>query len=388
MKLPPFSFAAFVAAFLANLWAASASEPELLLSGEEIASVIRHGPWPPEPMTDPSNRVSGNPSAIAFGKKLFFDGRLSANGQISCGSCHDPKLGWTDGKARAGGLARLDRNTQSLFNVGGNRWYGLDGRNDSLWGHSIGPIIDEKEMGMSPAGVASLIRQDEELRTYYSRTFGNSPDSRQPIDLVVDAAKAMAAFQETIVSGRTAFDQFRDALARGDFSAARDYPVSAQRGAALFVGRGKCNLCHLGPRFTNDEFDDAGVPYFTAPGRVDRGRNGGIRKLKASPFNQLGRHNDAPKLATGWATRHVARTHRTFGQFKVPSLRQLTFTAPYMHDGSLATLEDVVQHYSTINLDRIHSDGALILEPLKLSDQERIDLVSFLQTLSADEPDQ
>ena len=105
----------------------------LLLSDDEITRLVRHGPWPPEPSADPSNRVSGDQAAIAYGEKLFFDTRLSANGRIACATCHDPDLGWTDGKARAGGLARLDRNTQSLFDVAGNRWFGWDGRNDSLW---------------------------------------------------------------------------------------------------------------------------------------------------------------------------------------------------------------------------------------------------------------
>ena len=355
----------------------------LLLDDMQIAKIIRHGPWPPATMPDHSNRVSGSAPAIELGRLLFFDPRLSRNGKISCGSCHDPKLGWTDGKARAGGLERLDRNTQSLFNARYNRWFGWDGKSDSLWAQSIGPIMAKSEMGMTPATVASLIRQDGTLARLYQAAFLRRPGEVPQETVLVDIAKALAAFQETIVSGRTEFDKFRDALAKRDFAAAKQYPAAAQRGAAIFVGRGKCNLCHTGALFTNGEFDDAGVPYFTGPGRVDRGRHGGIRKLKASPFNLLGRYNDAPHRANGWATRHVVQTHRTFGQFKVPSLRQLTVTAPYMHNGSISTLEGVVRHYSNINLDRIHSDGARILEPLNLSDREIKDLVAFLQTLSA-----
>ncbi len=363
------------------------SRSQLLLSDDEIAAIVRHGPWPPAQRTDASNRVSGNRAAIAFGALLFFDPRLSANGQIACSTCHDPALGWTDGKARAGGLERLDRNTQSLFNVSGNRWFGWDGRNDSLWAHSIGPILDAREMGATPDLVAAIVRNDPELSRRYVEVFGVSPDERAAPDLLVDVAKSIAAFQETIVTGRTPFDAFRDALARGDFKAAEAFPASAQRGAALFVGRGRCNLCHIGARFTNDEFDDAGVPYFTGPGQVDRGRFKGIQDLKASPYNRLGRYNDAPDEADGWATRQVTQTHRTFGQFKVPSLRQLTQTAPYMHDGSLSTLRDVVDHYSNIDLDRIHSDGALILSPLNLSEQESSDLIAFLESLSTPSPE-
>lgn len=361
---------------------ASQERGKLLLSDKEIARIVSHGPWPPKRRNDASNRVSGKRSAAELGRLLFFEPRFSANGKIACSSCHDPKLGWTDGKARAGGLERLDRNTQSLFNASGNRWFGWDGRNDSLWAHSIGPMLDKREMGATPEKIASVLRNDRNLRQRYQDVFDVSPDDRDPLDLVVDVAKSMAAFQETVVTGRTSFDVFRDALARQDFETAQDYPVSARRGAALFVGRGKCNLCHIGARFTSDEFEDAGVPYFTGPGRVDRGRFEGINKLRASPFNQLGRYNDAPGQASGWATARVAQTHRTFGQFKVPSLRQLTRTAPYMHNGSLRTLRDVVDHYSNINPDRIHSDAAPILAPLNLSEQEREDLVAFLRSLS------
>lgn len=355
---------------------------DVLLNESEIAQVIRHGPWPPPKKTDPSNRVSGSKTAIALGKTLFSDARFSRNGKISCASCHDPARGWTDGKARAGGLARLDRNTQSLFNVAQNRWFGWDGRNDSLWAHSIGPILAEAEMGMTPDTFATQFRSDVVLSKLYAETFSRSPSEVEAPTLLVDSAKALAAFQETIVTSRTVFDRFRDALDKGDLRSAGTYPADAQRGLKLFVGRGKCNVCHIGPRFTNDEFDDAGVPYFTAPGRVDRGRHGGLRRLKKSPYNLLGQFNDAPQLATGWATRHVRQTHRTFGQFKVPSLRELTRTAPYMHNGSLATLADVARHYSDINLERMHSDNAAILQPLKMTRREIQDLVAFLRSLS------
>ena len=361
---------------------AAEDRSEVLLSAEEIEKLLSHGPWPPKRRIDASNRVSGKQPAIELGRLLFFDTRLSANGRIACATCHEPKLGWTDGKSKAGGLERLDRNTQSLFNVSGNRWFGWDGRNDSLWAHSIGPIVDKREMGATPEEVAATVQRDPDLKRLYTAVFGRSPQNREPLHLLVDVAKSIAAFQETITSERTSFDVFRDALARGDFTAAQRYPASAQRGAALFVGRGKCNLCHIGARFTNDEFDDAGVPYFTGPGRVDRGRFEGINKLRSSPFNQLGSHNDSPKEASGWATAQVVQTHRTFGQFKVPSLRQLTLTAPYMHDGSLKTLQDVVAHYSNIDLDRIHSDATPVLAPLNLTEQESNDLVAFLKSLS------
>ena len=147
----------------------------LLLNDDEIAKIIRHGPWPPPSRIDHSNRVSGSKPAIEFGRLLFFEPRLSLNGKVSCSSCHDPKLGWADGKPRAGGLARLDRNTQSLFNARYNRWFGWDGRTDSLWAHSIGPILAKTEMGMTPGAVASLIRDDRTLARHYGVSFSRRP---------------------------------------------------------------------------------------------------------------------------------------------------------------------------------------------------------------------
>ncbi|MEM7750627.1 MAG: cytochrome c peroxidase, partial [Pseudomonadota bacterium] len=351
------SFLAAGCALLISLVATSpASANELLLSKDAIAKVLRHGPWPMPAKVDASNRVSGKAAAIDLGRALFFEKRLSSSGTVACSSCHQPERGWTDGKARAGGLARLDRNTQSLFNVRYNRWFGWDGRNDSLWGHSLGPILDKREMGMTAEAVAAFILGDQAYTQQYETVFQRAASEASAADLLVDLAKAMAAFQETLVSGQTEFDAFRNALARGDLKSAARYPKPAQRGLDIFVGRGKCHFCHSGPLFTNGEFANAGMRYFIGPGKVDEGRFGGINKVRASPFNLLGRYNDDPKRTAAWATRQVKQTHNTFGEFKVPSLRNLLKTAPYMHDGSLATLEDVVKHYSNIDLERLHSD--------------------------------
>ena len=119
------------------------------------------------------------------------------------------------------------------------------------------------------------------------------------------------------------------------------YPQAAQRGAKIFVGRGRCNVCHVGPRFTSSEFHNAGVPYFIAPNQVDPGRFGGIAAVKSNPWNLASRHNDDPTKTGAWATQRVARLHRNFGEFRIPTLRNLTATGPYMHNGSLPTLDRV-----------------------------------------------
>jgi cytochrome c peroxidase len=124
------------------------------------------------------------------------------------------------------------------------------------------------------------------------------------------------------------------------------------------------------------------VSFFAGRGRVDAGRHTGIRKLKENPHNLLGRYNDDPARSTATGTRHVEPQHRNFGEWRVPGLRNVALTAPYMHNGSLASLRDVVKHYSELNEERLHADGERVLKPLKLSDAEIDDLVAFLQSLS------
>jgi cytochrome c peroxidase len=210
--------------------------------------------------------------------------------------------------------------------------------------------------------------------------FGRAPPQDDET-VAVDVAKSIAAYVETLTTARTAFDEFRDALARGDRTAAARYPTLAQRGLAIFVGSGNCTACHAGPRFTNGEFHDVGIPFFAEPGRVDPGRHGGIGKLAASRYNLLGPFNDDPARATATSTRHVTLDHRNFGEFKVPSLRNVARSAPYMHDGSLATLRAVVRHYSNLDDNRLHTDGEQIVTALGLDKYDVDALVAFLETL-------
>jgi cytochrome c peroxidase len=363
------------------LFLASATASAANFTDDEARKIQSHGPWPAPWSGDPSNRVSRNKSAIDLGERLFFERRLSVNGEVSCSRCHLPERNWSDGLPRAVGLKEVDRNAPSLVNIRYHHWFGWDGAHDSVWAQSINPILDPRELGMSAASVAKFIRGDRDLACRYRKTFGTAPGSDDE-KILVDVAKALAAFQETLVSGRTAFDDFRDALARGDSSATARYPESAQRGLKLFVGKGACDTCHTGPAFTNGEFHDTGIPFFVRPGEVDPGRYGGIKKVVSDRMNLLGPYNDDAKRSTATGTRHVSLEQRNFGEFKVPSLRNLESSMPYMHNGSLATLRDVVKHYSEISPDRLHSDGEAILKPLRLTDGETADLVAFLQTLS------
>ena len=297
------------------------------LSNADIPRILAFGPWPPGVPRDVSNRLSGSPQAVDFGRQLFNDKRLSRDGQRSCASCHQAARGFSDGRPRAVGIAEVDRNTLGLANLGTQRWFGWDGANDNLWAQSLRPLFDAREMGGSTASLAQAVRRHPDLRSAYQRSFGAAPGVDDE-HIAVDLAKALAAYQETLVTARTPFDDFRDALQRGDRSAAAAYPMAAQRGLALFIGRGRCHVCHSGPAFSNGEFHDIGIPHFVSPGRVDAGRHSGIKLLQASRYNLLGPFNDDASRSTATSTRHVELQHRNFGEFKVPSLRNLARTAP------------------------------------------------------------
>ncbi len=360
-----------------------AAAPTLLdFSPAERGLIAAHGPWPPAPLRDRSNRVDDRAAAVAFGRALFVDPRLSADGSSSCASCHRPALGLQDGLPVAQGRVRGARNTPGLLDVAQWRWFGWDGAHDSLWAASLAPLLSADEMGQTAQGVAARVRAAPELARGYRAAFGHRPGADDE-RVVVDIAKALAAWQATQVSPRSPFDDFRDALLRGDRVAAARFPLAAQRGLKLFVGEARCHLCHAGPGFSHGEFADIGVPFFLPGGGVDPARHGGLGKLMGSPYNRLGRYNDAagadPRASL---TQHLVVLHRHFGEFRVPGLRQLARTAPYMHDGSLATIEDVVRHYSELNEERLHADGERILRPLRLAPEQAADLAAFLRSLS------
>lgn len=375
---------------VALLWlsaqALTQAQAQILLdyTAQEQARIISHGPWPPARARDLANRADGRTAAMTWGRELFFDARLSADGRFSCAACHLPAQAFQDNLPTAAGRADDEpgrRNTPSLLDGAQRRWLGWDGAHDSLWAASLAPLLAAGEMAQTPARVAARVRTDPILRRGYLAAFG----SAVPADderVVVDVAKALAAYLATLTSPRTAFDDFRDALQRGDRQAAAAYPIAAQRGLRLFIGQARCSVCHAGPAFTNGEFADIGVPFFTRAG-VDPGRHGGLQKLQASRLNRLGPFNDAaapdPRAVT---TRHVVIEPRHFGEFRVPGLRQLVYTAPYMHNGSLASIEDVVRHYSQLDEERLHADGERILRRLNLTPEDASDLAVFLRSLS------
>ena len=348
---------------------------------DELARIVKHGPWPRPIDRDPTNRVSGMPAAVAFGRRLFFEPRFSPNGYISCVACHQPDRSFTDNLPRARGLAPVDRNAPALHNLRLQRWFGWGGSSDSLWMASLRPILDEREIGGNAQKVAFVIRTGDGVACRYRAAFGADPAGQDAETILVNVGKALAAYEETLVTGRTEFDDFRDAIARGE-PAPQTYPLAAQRGLKLFVGRGNCFACHSGSNFTDGAFRATGVPSFIGQTVADRGRYAGVRTLRASRFNLLGRYNDDAAGTSALATREAKPDARDRGKWRTPSLRNVAVTAPYLHNGGAASLFDVVRRYTISDADTLRVDGKRNPPRVELSGRDIDDLVAFLNTLT------
>lgn len=275
------------------------------------------------------------PEKIALGRDLFNDPRLSADGARSCASCHQADRGFGDGvalaPARSGG--RLMRHTPTIWNVAYAPSLFWDGRAPKLEAQALMPVMAGEELGRHPAALIDPIRADPAYRARFAAVFPDIPEVSE-----ATVSKAIAAYERTLVSGTAPFDRW----AAGD---AQAISPAAQRGFAVFAGPGNCVTCHRGAMFTDGRFKDIGMPD------ADLGR-GGITG------NRILDH-----------------------AFRTPSLREVGRTAPYMHDGSLASLEAVVDHYSDRLVERPLGTRRVRLTP----DQKR-DLVAFLQTLDSDAP--
>jgi cytochrome c peroxidase len=265
--------------------------------------------------------------------------------------------GWSRHGARPGAGTR---NTPGLLNVRHQRWFGWDGGHDNLWSASLRPILDPREMGGSAARSARLLKASPPWPATTAKPSANHRRPMTPSSWSISPRRSPPGRKpwSRRPPPSTAFARRwprKDAAGGG-----KPIPQAARRGLRLFLGRGQCATCHAGPLFSNGEFGDIGVPFFVKPAGVDPGRQGGIKHLLASPYNLLGDHNDDATRDNAVGTRHLRPEHRNFGEFKVPTLRNLTLTAPYMHNGSLASLRDVVRHYSELDEDRLHSDGERI----------------------------
>jgi cytochrome c peroxidase len=290
----------------------------------------------PAKAPEPADNV-GTPARVALGKTLFFDPRLSGSNWISCASCHNPSLGWSDGLPTAigHGMQVLKRATPPLVNCGFNTNLMWDGRAPTLEAQALGPIVAEAEMNQD---LGELVRELSAIAGYRGLFHAAYPGEGITEKTI---AKAIAAYERTILAGEAPFDRWR----RGD---ARAVDASVKRGFQVFEGKGRCNKCHEGFNFSDNGFHNIGLKE--PNGEVDVGR---------------------------YAQRAVKVA---YGAFRTPSLRDVALTAPYMHNGAYRTLEEVVDHYDRGGDVKEHLSPNM--EPLNLTAQEKADLVAFMRSLT------
>ena len=274
-----------------------------------------------------------------LGRMLFFDPRLSGSQWISCATCHNPALHWGDGlpKGIGHGMKELGRRTPTILDLAWAPALFWDGRAESLEEQALGPIRSSGEMNMPLESMVARIRDIPEYRDRFAKAYPNLP-----VDEVA-VAKAIACFERTVVSGQAPFDRW----VAGDEGAISE---QAKRGFILFNGKASCVECHSGWRFTDDSFHDIGLSD-----------------------SDLGRGKLLPDFDT---MQHA---------FKTPTLRNVDGRAPFMHDGSEKSLADVIELYDLGGRARRPS-LAKEIKPLHLSDDEKRDLLAFLETLTSVDP--
>lgn len=394
------------------------SAPEVDVAPElgerDLARLLKLSPLA-EPPLDATNRFDGDPRAEALGRYLFFDARLSRDGTIACATCHDPALAFSDGKPVAVGLAEGTRRTPSLLNAAYGRWYYHDGRSDTLWAQALKPMEASHEMGGDRVAIARRVFADTELRAAverlrgplpplddrgrfpaHARPDGASPEAAHAVawagmaeadreavnQLFSDLGKFLAAFERRLVSRDSAFDRFVEGLREGDAQKRAALSASAQRGVALYLGRGRCRLCHNGPNFTDGEFHSLGLAARGGGMPEDAGRYEGVPQLLADEFNAAGAYSDAPDGVRARQLRGLVAGPANWGEFKTPSLRDVDLRAPYMHAGQFAELADVLNFYSTLEgAAPQHQHQEQVLTALALDEGELTDLDAFLRSL-------
>lgn len=288
---------------------------------------------------------------VMLGKKLFFDPKLSSSSQISCSSCHNPELGWSDGQEVALGNDHLQgkRNTQSLFNIAERTSFFWDGRAKTLEEQLVGPISAHNEMNMKPEKLAGKLSKSKEYKTLFKEVYQSDKITFDKI------AKALATFQKTLRSQPSKLDKF----IKGDHKAMSDKEIY---GMHLFRTKARCMNCHYGKYMTDESFHNIGLTYYKRE------------------YEDLG-------LFT------VTKNPNDVGKFKTPSLRDLEYTAPWMHNGLMDDLHGIVSLYNS-GMQMINPTAKEkktdpnfpvtdhLMKPLNLNEQELDAVVSFLKCVS------
>jgi cytochrome c peroxidase len=283
------------------------------------------------------------PEKVELGKQLYFDPRLSCDDTVSCASCHDPKKGWSNGTPFATGVRSQvgGRSAPTIINSAYSELQFWDGRALRLEGQALGPIQNPIEMDHKLDDCVAKLNKIPGYKQQFQKVFGTDVTSE-------NISKAIASFERTVLSGNAPYDKYK----AGNHNV---MSAAAERGMKLFFGKAHCSACHVGPNFTDESFHNIGV---------------GMKAEKPD----LGRYE-------------VTKVVGDKGAFKTPTLREVARHAPYMHDGSLKTLEDVVEHYDKGGIENPQLDEEIF--PLKLSATEKSDLLAFMKEglASADYPD-
>ena len=374
----------FIAVVVVGVWQRFPTAPPPW-TDEEIA--VLQSLWLeslPDLATDPSNAVADNLVAASFGKQLFFDARLSATGQISCATCHQQERRFTDGLQKAQAIGTTDRHTPSIVGMAYSPWQFWDGRRDSQWAQALAPLEDANEHATDRRQVVGIVASDESYLATYQSLFGELGDPDAATDVALNLAfanigKSIAAFERTVMPTSSRFDRYVESVVAGNSEQQdRSFDDDEIWGLRLFIDEAGCLQCHNGPLFTNHEFHNTGVINF--PGDVpDKARVAGVQEVLGSEFNCQSIYSDDPD--NGCSELEFARTGaELIGAFKTPSLRNLQYTAPFMHKGQLATIADVLDHYNEAPDAMIGHNEA---EPLNLRARELRQLELFLATLAA-----
>jgi len=306
------------------------------------------------------------PEKIELGKMLYFDPRLAGDSSMACAKCHAPEKGWTNGLQLSDAYPGTKhwRHTPTVLNAAYFKHLFWDGRAGSLEEQCLGPIAAPIEMNQN---FDHLVEKLSGI-PYYVRAFKKVFHS----DITMgNLAKAIAAFERSIVSKPGPLDRFL----RGDDNA---LTPSQKRGLAIFTGRARCLRCHNGPLLSDQGFHATGTP------EIEPLRTETDRIATRHFFAKVNHYPNPRSVDADYGREFITKSRSDRGKFKTPSLRELRWTAPYMHDGAFETLEDVVDFYMRGGGDLPNKDP--LLRPFHLSDQQMDDLLDFLDALSSDKP--
>lgn len=404
-------------------------------SRSEVAMLRRLSITEPlAPLPSHSNLYANNPLAANLGEQIFFDTQFSKDGNLSCASCHQPEHHFTDQRASAIGMGISNRNTPTVVSTANYQWFYWDGRRDSLWSQALIPFEAANEMGSSRVAIYLSFKTDKKYIEQYQQLFGPLPNISSELlpaqagpfgDLTTRTAwyrmnemhraeinqfyanigKAIAAYERTQRLQPSRFDYFaQDVIKNSQTHNKKTITINSKlmskrevQGLKLYLNDKKthCRNCHNGKLFSNSEFYDIGTASLAGK-TMDFGRALGVVAVKQDTFNCLGPFSDVKQDEQQHCLiKQLKDTDNPLavGAFKTPTLRQLKKTAPYFHDGSMESLDDVMQHYIKLHknfndknqnidetLKKLKAEN--LPDKIKLSKKETSALIAFLLSLS------